>query len=335
MTDGLAASAPRVWSVSMVRNEVDIVEAFVRHNATIVNGMAILDHGSSDGTLEILTALVREGLPVRLVESAVPGYLQEEITTSLAREVFGTTAADFVIPLDADEFLKVPSRTEFSRALRAIPKGLNGLLHWLTYVPAFGEAPKGILALLRSARRVPEERHVFHKALIARTLLERPQAMLSNGNHYVASRPHGPSEEAEPHARVRDRFAAIAHVPIRSPVQFVSKVAIKKLGRIAASNDWRPEAASQAAYEVIVAGRPMDEATLLEHALNWSVQRERWIPAAGVALVDDPFLAPIALRYTPPHAADPVPLVITATERMTRRLAQARSATAAQGSPER
>ncbi len=321
-----AAPPPSLWSVSMVRNEIDVVEAFVRHNAGIVDGMAILDHGSIDGTLEVLQALAREGLPIRVVQSGVPGYLQEEITTAFARDVFRTTGADFVLPLDADEFLKVPSRVEFRRALRAFPKNMHGLMHWLTYVPDFAQASRGTLALLRSARRVAEERHVFHKALMSRSLLSRPDAMLANGNHFVASRPHGPSEEAEPHARIRDRFAAIAHVPIRSPAQFVTKVAIKKLGRVAANNDWRPEAASQAAYEAIVAGRPLDERALLEQAVNWSVQRERWISPGDAALVDDPFLAPFELRYTPPRAADPMPLVLAATERMTRRLADARAA---------
>ena len=43
----------------MVRNEADIVEAFVRHNLTVLDGMAIVDHGSIDATLSILTSLVQ------------------------------------------------------------------------------------------------------------------------------------------------------------------------------------------------------------------------------------------------------------------------------------
>jgi hypothetical protein len=315
---------PKVWSVSMVRNEADIVEAFVRHNATVLDGMAILDHGSIDGTLAILGALAREGLPIVLVQSAVPGYLQEQMTTALARDVFTKTGADYVLPLDADEFLKVRSRAEFHRALQAIPKDMNGLLHWLTYVPDFAASGDGILPLLRSARRLAKERHVFHKAVMSRYLLARPEAMLSNGNHFVARTLRGSSEDAERHARVRDVFAAIAHVPIRSAAQLVTKVAIKKLGRIAANYDWRPDAASQAAYEAVVANRPLDDATLFEHAVNWSVQREHWAAPAEVELVDDPFLAPIALTCTPPHAADPLPLVLAATEHFARRLSDAR-----------
>jgi len=332
MTGGSAAGArrkPKVWSVSMVRNEADIVEAFVRHNCTVLDGMAIIDHGSIDATLPILTALAREGLPVILIRSATPGYLQEQITTATARDVFRQTGADFVLPLDADEFLKVRSRDEFDRALRAVPPAMNGLLHWLTYVPDYATAPQGTIALLRSARRMATERQVFPKALMSRYLLERPEAMLANGNHYVARRLGGANDDAEPHARIRAEFAALAHVPIRSAAQFVTKVAVKKLGRIAARYDWKPDAASQVAYEAVVANRPVDDAVLLESAINWSVPKPDWIAPADAVLVDDPFLAPITLRYTPSAAADPMALVLAATDRLVQRLVAARrSATA-------
>ena len=321
---GAPRRKPKVWSVSMVRNEADIVEAFVRHNAAVLDGMAIIDHGSIDATLPILTALAREKLPLVLIKSATPGYLQEQITTATARDVFAQTGADFVVPLDADEFLKVPSRDAFDRALLAIPPQMNGLLHWLTYVPDFAKAKDGTLALLGSARRLAKERQTFHKALMSRYLLERPEAMLSNGNHFVARKLHGTSEDAEPHARLRDEFAALAHVPIRSAAQFVTKVAVKKLGRIAAQFDWTPDAASQAAYEAVIADRPLDDALLLEHAVNWSVPRRFWVGHGDVALVDDPFLAPMTLRYTPSAAADPLPLVLGAADRLVQRLVAAR-----------
>jgi hypothetical protein len=328
-----STSRPRVWSVSMVRNEVDIVEAFVRHNLTVVDGMAIIDHGSIDGTVEVLAALAREKLPLVLVSSAVPGYLQEQMTTSFARDVFGQTGADFVLTLDADEFLKVPSRPAFDRALLAIPKDMNGLLRWLTYVPDFAAAPPGMLPILRSARRLANERHIFHKALMSRHLLARPEAMLSNGNHFVARTFRGTSEDAEPHARIRNEFAAIAHVPIRSAAQFVTKVAIKKLGRIAANYDWKPDAASQAAYEAVVADQTFDAAMLLQHAVNWSVPREQWLPPSDVTLVDDPFLAAVVLKYSLPAAADPLPLVLSATERIVRRLIDAHRGAPAAAAP--
>jgi len=37
-----------------VRNEADIVEAFVRHNLVLLDGIAIVDHASVDATPDIL-----------------------------------------------------------------------------------------------------------------------------------------------------------------------------------------------------------------------------------------------------------------------------------------
>jgi hypothetical protein len=147
--------------------------------------------------------------------------------------------------------------------------------------------------------------------------------MLANGNHFVAREHHGSSEDAPRHARVRAGHAAIAHVPVRSADQFCTKVVTKKLGRIAARADWKPDAASQAAYDSIVAGRPLDAATLTEYAVNWSVRRTLWEPASKAALVEDPFLASIELRFTPGTAAAPLPIALAAVERMVRRLVAA------------
>ena len=315
----------KVWSVSMVRNEADIVEPWVRHNLAVLDGMAIIDHGSIDRTLDILRRLAGERLPLVLIDGKAPGYLQEQMTTALARQVFAQTGADFVVPLDADEFLKTPSRDAMRRALAAIPSGMHGLLHWLTYVPDFARPAADILALLRGARRLGVERQVFYKAVVTRHLLDTPAAALGHGNHCVAASLHGRLEDAPPHARVRAGHAAIAHVPIRSADQLVAKVATKKLARVAAGRDWQPDAASQTAYDAVVAGRPLDAATLTEHAVNWSVPRGWWQPASEVALVDDPFLRAAPLRYTPPAAASPLPVVLAAVERMVVRLAGARS----------
>ena len=44
----------RLAGIAIVRNECDIVEAFVRHNEAVLDRLYILDNDSSDGTLEIL-----------------------------------------------------------------------------------------------------------------------------------------------------------------------------------------------------------------------------------------------------------------------------------------
>jgi hypothetical protein len=47
----------RLLGAAHVRNEADIVEAFVRHNLVLLDGIAIVDHASVDATPDILRAL--------------------------------------------------------------------------------------------------------------------------------------------------------------------------------------------------------------------------------------------------------------------------------------
>src|SRR5215472_5887707 len=125
----------RLFGVAMVRDEADVVEAFVRHNARVLDGLVVADHGSLDGTREILTQLREEGLNLRVVPIEEPGFFQSRRVTQLTREALSLHGADFVFALDGDEFLKVPSRAVLERALAAVPRGMHALIHWQTYVP--------------------------------------------------------------------------------------------------------------------------------------------------------------------------------------------------------
>src|SRR5258708_24064858 len=125
----------RLVGVTMVRNEADVIEAFVRHNLSVLDGLVVVDHDSIDGTREILGKLVSEGLPLRVVPDADPAYRQSETMTALAREALAQDAADFAFALDADEFLKVESRAGLERGLAEVPAGMHAAVHWPTYVP--------------------------------------------------------------------------------------------------------------------------------------------------------------------------------------------------------
>jgi hypothetical protein len=48
----------RLFGVMMVRNEADIIEASVRHNLSVLDGLVVIDHGSFDATADILVALL-------------------------------------------------------------------------------------------------------------------------------------------------------------------------------------------------------------------------------------------------------------------------------------
>jgi hypothetical protein len=92
--------------ISMVKNEADIIEAFVRHNLAFMDMLAILDNDSSDGTREILLQLQQEGLPVIVFDDPVVAYFQAEKMTAMYRKVVHQFNPRFVFLLDADEFTR-------------------------------------------------------------------------------------------------------------------------------------------------------------------------------------------------------------------------------------
>ena len=60
----------QVVAVTRVLDEADIIEAFARHAAAYVDHHIFLYNGSTDGTLAILQALHRDGLPLTLLQNA-------------------------------------------------------------------------------------------------------------------------------------------------------------------------------------------------------------------------------------------------------------------------
>ena len=70
-----------VWAVSIVKNEVDVVEFSVRHQlAQGADAVSVADNGSTDGTLELLHELARE-FPIHVAVDSWPAWDQAVKTT--------------------------------------------------------------------------------------------------------------------------------------------------------------------------------------------------------------------------------------------------------------
>ena len=321
----------RLWGAAMVRNEADIVEAFVRHNLTVLDGMVIVDHASSDATSRILAALGGERLPIVVKRSDHPGYLQAELMTGITREAFAHGRADVVFPLDADEFLRVPSRAALEAAIAALPIGHIGRASWPTYVPDLAPGPADIAARLRGARRwpapLPLPDVMAGKAVVTSAFAITPAATLRMGNHGVMLG-HDPAvAPVVPHVDLPPSVVEVCHVPIRSVPQFVVKMTVKRLARVAAGRDYLDGSPMREAVDAIRRGDALTPATMLRTpALVDAASLDDAF--AAPASRDDRFLADIALRYTPAADDDAMPVVLAAVDGLVRRADKARGARA-------
>lgn len=319
----------KLWGVSMVRNEADIIEAFVRHNLTILDGLVVVDHGSADATLRILGDLCAERVPLVVLRCDAVGYLQSEIVTDAVREAFARVAADAVFPLDADEFLRIGARGELVDALAALPPGHFGRIAWPTYVPPLDAAePPDMVTRLRAARRcdtkIPFPDRLMRKVVLTAHFARDPSATLTMGNHGVILGRQPLSSPPMPHVDLPERLVEVCHVPVRSARQFVIKTAVKRMARVAAGRDYVQGTSMHVALDAIRRGVTLSPVEMLSTHLDVDgpAFAAAWArPEAG----DDRFLNDIALRYTESGSVDPVPVVLSAVERLVSRLVDVRA----------
>ncbi len=215
----------KLVAVSVVKNEADIIEAFVRHTGTWVDHHLVFDHDSTDGTREILAELVREGWPLALFTDDVLANLQHVRSNALARLAFDQQGADWVVPLDADEFLCAPNRTAFESALAAVPTGQAGTLAMRNYVPTPADDPREANPVLRLRHRRPGDSTTV-KLVIPRSLGTDPGVTAGKGNHalYRGTAPLPASQLPS---------AWLAHFSLRSPHQQLMRVLTAELQKLA------------------------------------------------------------------------------------------------------
>ncbi len=292
----------------MVRNEADILEAFIRHNLTVLDRMLIVDHSSMDGTEQILASLVREGLPLVAMRDESQGYPLQAMIVTLTRKAFAEEGADFVFPLDCDEFVKVRTRVALEAALGALPPDHHARMDWLTYVPAF-EAGVPTIDAMRTAKRVAAERHGLTKVIVSRSFAAQPTATIELGAHNVRV---PDAQTIALHVMLPSTVAANAHLPIRSAQQYAAKTAIRWLAKLNAPPSLPGQSFQlRESFNYLRSGRPITPNHLGTAAANYSVPPDRWLPIDAVPLVEDRFLAEFDLRYGHFGMTDPLALVLS------------------------
>jgi hypothetical protein len=104
--------------ITMVKDEADIIEFFLRHSIKHVDQIYVADHGSTDGTRE----KIAEGdVPVTLSDITDPGYWQSKYMTELAMKAM-EDGHQWAVAADVDECWYVQANLE-----RRIASFLDGL----------------------------------------------------------------------------------------------------------------------------------------------------------------------------------------------------------------
>lgn len=205
-------------SLTMVKNEEDIIEAFVRYNLNSIDHMFIADNLSTDGTMDILQALKAEGLPLTISIDNDQALKQNDKTTAMYRTAARLHDFDFVFLLDADEFLDlnredmISLRESHGGAVAYYVKRVN----YLYGGEITDEKILGLFDLMSVIDKVPasDKSMIFHEAGKCEGF------KIGNGNHHVRD-----WSRKEPHVSVKPdkEFAVIRHLPLRSVEQYMGK----------------------------------------------------------------------------------------------------------------
>lgn len=208
----------------MVRDEADIVEAFVRHSATQVDALIVADNLSSDGTRETLNELSHE-LPLTVIDDPDLAYFQSRKMSALGQRAFAA-GHSWGVFADADECWYVADDPN-----RRIADYLDGLAPDLQLVTGllYNHIPTGADDLNETN---PFKRIGWRKrepAPLPKVCCRlHPSLVIDAGNHSARYRGRA----------LRSPGLALRHFSWRTPAQYAAKI---KIGRAAYAATNLPE----------------------------------------------------------------------------------------------
>lgn len=283
----------KIFSVSMVKNEADIIESFVRYHQHIFDGMVFLVNMSTDRTPDILEKLTEEGLPIFLFYDTDREFDQSKKTTQLMFNTFEQFQPDIILPLDADEFLV--SSDNLQHPCDILNKiDLNELHHidWRTYVLNEFENRNELFIPKRITFARADHHEVNHKVVVSANIAKNYPGALSDGNHKYRIKRGKRKVKINSIKELR-----IAHFPIRSLEQFKSKLLvswINRLSRQKIENLYYLERFVQ----IIKEGKISTEDDLIQLAKDYHCNTD----LKDITLVHKPvdlsFCKPLNLKYT-------------------------------------
>ena len=217
-----------IVAVSVVKNGADVIESMIRGNACIADRFLVMDNGSTDRTLEILSHLKEEGIPIEIVKDEDPAYVLPDRYMRLFHMAADKYGADLVYPVDDDEILC--TNEDYIR-----PEDIKGHLssldpdnlyyvNWRNYIPTEEDDLNEINVMNRQKFCFDDEPEMATKVIIPTKLLTDDFAVVF-GCHSA--------DGSAIKNRVLLKELRLAHFPVRSPEQIASKALVGWLNNLA------------------------------------------------------------------------------------------------------
>lgn len=212
----------QIVSISMIRNESDILETFVRYHLQFIDQMIIINHRSVDSSAHILQCLQKEGLPIEVLEENCIDYQQSRLMTQLLKKAVHHYKADWVLPLDADEFLVASGKENVREVLGNLPQNHVTKILWRNYAPLPDDDINELNVLKRIQNYINYEKTKLYKILIPRSLGVKKRGVVGAGNHSYLKKRLIPKKMKQYSSIFTDKLA-LAHFPVRSAEQIMLK----------------------------------------------------------------------------------------------------------------
>jgi hypothetical protein len=282
---------------AVVRNEADILHAFLRHVLALFDYGILVDHRSVDGSGTMLRAVCGACPGWRCWRAEYEGHHQQQAAALALDRLFQETDADIVCFLDADEFIDVADRTQLDRLLGQLGGPAQvGQWFWRNSIPA---KPDHARLDIGDPIQVCPNRSIYPKVVVSRAFWRaRNGAVRPTAGYHSIEHDQDGSVTYHP-------LGDLLHIPFRSRRQMERKLVLGRLADLArasrAQNEnvhWRDMLERVAAGSIDepdligwVAGygepgfaaRRMDRASLA--ALGFSLRR---LDIAALAALDLP-----------------------------------------------
>ena len=297
----------KLVAVSRVLNEEDVIEPMVRHHSIVVDHHVILDNGSVDRTIEILAALSAEGLNLTVLQNNSVMFSEEQFNTSLYEFAVQERAADWVLFLDADEFLDARRVGNLRALLGSVPPQYPSLgVQMINYDAPTEASLHEINVVRRYVRRVAAPIGVWK--VFVRAPADGQRITINAGNHSIDL----DGVFVDPPRQ--DAFL-LAHYPNRGPLHWAGKAVTGWL-KVLAAGEMDTYEGRSGHYESTFGFLTKDP----QGWVNWSRQEAgNGVPPLSEALVEDPITylgAPLLYTEQVDYGWRSIRLLLANTERL-------------------